>query len=104
MSTLAHVGKIEKAVEIADRLNAGPNADNELRLEVARCYAQCARHTPADQAEKSQTLFVKALETLGTAIENGFKDYVYVDTEPDLDPLRTRDGFRTLLAKITPTR
>ena len=102
MPTLAHTGKVNAAAEIADRFGAGPNLDNELRLEIARCYAQCARHTPPDQAEKSQTFLVKAVATLRKAIDDGFKDYVYVESEPDLDPLRSRDDFKGLLAKISP--
>ncbi len=102
MPTLAHTGKVDAAAEIADRFGAGPNLDNELRLEIARCYAQCARHTPPDQAEKSQTFLVKAVATLRKAIDDGFKDYVYVESEPDLDPLRSRDDFKGLLAKISP--
>ena len=102
MRTLAQVGQVDKAAEIADRLNAGPNADNEQRLDIARAYAQCARHTPAAQAEKAQTFQVKAVETLRKAVESGFKDYVYMGTEPDLDPIKGRDDFKTLLTRITP--
>ncbi len=104
MRTLAHVGQVKKAAEIADRMNSGPNVDNELRLEIARCYAQCARHAPADQAEKSQSHMVESVKTIGEAIDNRFRDYVYLETEPDLDPLRSRNDFKELLAKISPTR
>ena len=50
MTSLAHVGQIDKAAGIADRFNAGPRLDNELRLEIARCYAQCARGAQDGQA------------------------------------------------------
>ena len=79
-------------------------AIRNMRLEIARCYAQCARHTPAGQAEKSQRFLVKAVETLRKSVDNGFKDYVYVESEPDLDPLRARGDFKALLAKITPAK
>ena len=102
MATLAHVGQIEKATAIADRLNAGPKLDNELRLEIARCYAQCARGTPNDQAERQQTFSVKAMETLRAAVSHGFRDRVYLETEPDLEPIRNRDDFKQILAGIRP--
>lgn len=100
MKTLAHVGQIENAARIAERLNLRPNLDNELRVDIAYCYAQCGRFTPADQAETAQTYLVQSVTTLGIAIDNGFKDHVLMQTEPDLDPLRSRGDFQALLAKI----
>ncbi len=104
MPTLAHVGLVDRASAIADRLNAGPKADNEMRLESARAYAQCARHTPAAQAEKADAFLRKSTATLRLAIDGGFKDYVYMESEPDLDSLDARDDFKALLARITPAR
>ncbi len=34
------------------------------------------------------------------AIRDGFRDRVYLETEPDLDPLRGRDDFKGLLREI----
>ncbi|MDB5349086.1 MAG: serine/threonine protein kinase [Planctomycetota bacterium] len=102
MTTLAHVGQTDKAAAIADRLNGGPKVDNELRLEIARCYAQCARSTPINQNEPRQTFLVKAMETLRTTVVNGFRDRVYLETEPDLEPIRNRDDFKQILADIRP--
>ena len=100
MKTLAQVGRVEQAVQIADRLNSGQNVDNELLLEIACCYAQCARHTPADQAKSSQTYLEAAVNAIRKAIDKGFKDNVYIELEPDLDPLRSRSDFKALLARI----
>lgn len=102
MTTLAHVGQTEKATTIADRLIASPKVDNELRLEIARCYAQCARATPSEQIERQQTYFVKAMEALRAAAREGFRDRVYLATEPDLDPIRNRDDFKKILGEIRP--
>jgi tetratricopeptide (TPR) repeat protein/tRNA A-37 threonylcarbamoyl transferase component Bud32 len=102
MPTLAHVGQIDKAAEIADRLSSGPRVDNELRLEIARCYSQCARGLPKDQAERQQTFQVKAIQTLRAAVSNGFRDRVYLETEPDLDPIRNRDDFKQIVGDIRP--
>ena len=72
MKSLAHVGEVDRAAGIADRLIAGPNPDNELRIDIARTYAQCARFTPAAQGEKARTFQEKAVEVIRTAVREGF--------------------------------
>ena len=100
--TLAHVGQVNKAAELADRLGAGPNVDNELRVALARCYAQCARAAPSGKSEQARTFLVKAVETLRTAVKEGYRDRVTLEVEPDLDPLRGLEEFRTLVAGVRP--
>jgi tetratricopeptide (TPR) repeat protein len=102
MRIRAHVGQVDKATGVADRMIAGPNADNELRIDIARTYAQCARHTPATQGEKAQTLQVKAVEAIRSAVREGFRDRVYIESEPDLEPIRNRDDFKQILGEIRP--
>jgi tetratricopeptide (TPR) repeat protein len=99
MKCLARVGQVDQAADIADRMSAGPNADNELRIDIAGTYAQCARYTPAPQGEKAQTFQVKAVDAIRTAVRAGFRDRVYLEDEPDLDPIRNRDDFQKLLAE-----
>ncbi len=100
MRSLAHVGQVDRAFGIADRMIAGPHTDNELRIDIARTYAQCARHTPAAQGEKAQTFQVKAVEAIRTAVREGFRDHVYLEDEPDLDPIRNRDDFQKLMTDM----
>jgi len=100
MRSLAHVGQVDRAAGLADRMIAGPSTDNELRLDIARTYAQCARHVPAAQREKVQALQVKAVETIRGAVREGFRDRVYLEDEPDLDPIRNRDDFQKLVAGV----
>jgi serine/threonine-protein kinase len=100
MLALAHTGDVDRAQEMADRLAAGPSVDRELRVDLARCYAQCARAVPNDKMERKQTLFVKAMESLRTAVKDGYRDSVFVATEPDLDSLRDRADFQSLLLEL----
>jgi hypothetical protein len=100
MRSLAHVGQIDKAAGIADRFSAGPKLDNELRLDIAQCYAQCARRVPDGQAARKAGFQLKGIEVLRAAVANGFRDRVSLETEPDLDPLRTREDFQALIAKL----
>lgn len=102
MEQLAHVGQIDKAVAIIGRLSAVPIQDNELRVEIARCYAQCARNATGSQAARKEEFKLKAMENLRAAVANGFRDRVTLETEPDLDPLHNRDDFRALVASIQP--
>jgi tetratricopeptide (TPR) repeat protein len=102
MMSLAHVGQVDRAAGIAESQTARPSADNELRIDAARTFAQCARHAPADQTEKAHAFQVKAVDAIRAAIANGFKDRVYLESDPDLDPLRSRDDFKELLATIAP--
>jgi serine/threonine protein kinase/tetratricopeptide (TPR) repeat protein len=104
MQSLAHVGQVDRAAEIADRMIAGPRADNELRIVVAGTYAQCARHTPAAQGEKALAFRVKAVEAVRAAVREGYRDRAYLEDEPDLDPVRDREDFRKLVAEVASDR
>jgi tetratricopeptide (TPR) repeat protein len=99
MKTLARLGQVPLAVEIADRLAAGVNVDNEMLLEIAYTYAQCARHAQGGTADAHLTSTVAAV---GKAIANGFNDHVTLSVEPDLEPVRGRADFKALLAKLAP--
>jgi hypothetical protein len=43
---------------------------------------------------------VKAVDAVRTAVREGFRDRVYLETEPDLEPIRNRDDFKALLGEI----
>ena len=102
MLALAHAGQTARALELADRFSAGPNVDREQRIRLAACYAQVARATPPEKAEQVQTALVKAVDAVRTAVREGFRDRVYLETEPDLEPIRNRDDFKQILGEIRP--
>ena len=56
--------------------------------------------TPAAQGEKVRAFQVKAVEAIRTAVREGFRDRVYLEDEPDLDPIRNRDDFQKLVAEV----
>jgi hypothetical protein len=49
---------------------------------------------------ESQTALVKAVAAVRTAVGEGFRDRVYLETEPDLEPIRNRDDFKQILGEI----
>jgi serine/threonine protein kinase len=98
MLVLAHCGKHIEAAAIATKLLTGLT-DNELLVDVARCYAQCAANASGDEAQR-QSYFKDALQAIERSCKQGYRDVVYLGTEVDFDPLRTQDGFRQLLDSI----
>jgi tetratricopeptide (TPR) repeat protein len=72
----------------------------QQKLDIAQCFALCAR---ADNPVLvQQTYMRKAIDSLRAAIANGYRDRVFLETEPELDPLRTNADFHSLLAGIAP--
>jgi len=51
-------------------------------------------------ADKKQEYADRAMELLGTAVEQGFNDAAHIAEDSDLDPLRERDDFKKLLAEL----
>jgi len=42
-----------------------------------------------------------ALAALQTALEQGYKDLITLETHPDLDPVRESPAFKKLLEKVS---
>jgi serine/threonine protein kinase/tetratricopeptide (TPR) repeat protein len=100
MLVLPHVGEVAAGAAIADRFATRAQLDNELRTDLVRCYVQCARHTPSEQADEAKQFHAKAIQVLRDAIGSGYSDRVYLATEPDLAPLAQDPEFAALLEGI----
>ncbi len=98
MLALAHCKQHVRAAEMAATYRQKPEADNELLLDVARAYAQCAAAVsePAEAAGYCE----QAVEAITAALANGYKDAVYLEMEPDYEPLRSHPKFKELLAQL----
>ena len=88
LKLLPRVGQVERALEMAERMAAGPKVDAELWVELACCYAQCARSLPPEKAEPRGACQIKAVDAVRSAIRGGFRDKIALEIEPDLDPIR----------------
>jgi tetratricopeptide (TPR) repeat protein/tRNA A-37 threonylcarbamoyl transferase component Bud32 len=99
----AQVGLVDAAVATAARLAAHPKVDPELHIHLARCYAIASRTLPDRELERAQTLQAKAMDALGAAVKDGYRDLGCLEGEPDLAPLRDRDDFKALLAAMPPS-
>ena len=100
MLVLPHVGETAAAAAIADRFATHPELDNELRVDMARCYVQCARSLPTERGDDAKRFRAKAVQILRDAIANGYSDRVALATEPDLAPLAEDAEFVAALAAI----
>jgi hypothetical protein len=95
---LPRCGQHPRAAAEAEKLLSG-NPDREVLVEVAQCFAQCAAAVSADPTLKA-AYTVKALDSLTRAVDQGYKDAVILETEPDFDAVRDDARFRALLDRM----
>jgi hypothetical protein len=100
MLALPHCGEHARAAAIADKLRTGA-PDAEILCEVARGYALCARSAGGD-AKLSGGYAAKALDALREAAGRGYKDAVSIETDPDLDAIRSLPGYAAVLDQLNP--
>jgi tetratricopeptide (TPR) repeat protein len=98
MLVLPRCGQHAGAAAEADKLLSG-NPDREVLVEVAQCYAQCAAAVSGDPALRA-AYTDKAIDALTRAIDQGYKDVVILETEPDLDGVRDDSRFQALLQRL----
>ena len=100
MLVLAHQGQVSRAVKMAEELANGPlKRDRNVPFTEARCYAQCAA-VSGDKATDVEAFQKKALLALQAALAAGFKDLVSLESEPDLDSLRSLSAFKEMVDKL----
>src|SRR5262249_53717169 len=97
---LARCGQHQRAAEIAEKLRAG-TADSELLFEAACGYALCAAAVPGEPGLR-RSYTDQALGALQEAVTKGYKDAVWIETDPDLDPIRGLPAYKALMAKLSP--
>jgi serine/threonine-protein kinase len=94
MLVLARAGDFAKSLQIAEKYIAQPQRDNEMLIEIARTLSLAS--LSAENDTEQNRLHRLAIDTLKTAVQNGFRDNVFLYGEPDLKPLRNLSEFRAL--------
>ena len=56
--------------------------------------------SPEGRNEVAEADAHRAVELLGEAIRKGWKDVEHIKSNPDFDPLRSREDYRRLLAEL----
>jgi hypothetical protein len=107
--TAAHAGLPERedAVRTAETCrdlgwNAPADAYNAACF-LSLCVPIVAKHDKLDatqRKEAAQFYGDAAMKLLRDAVSKGYKDVAHVKKDTDLDPLRQRDDFRTLVAEL----
>lgn len=86
MLALARNGLIEEATKIAEVFLAKKDLDNEIRIDIARTFCQCAAAT--SDAGLAEKFLLRAREAIAQAKANGYQDEVLLENETDLAPLK----------------
>jgi tetratricopeptide (TPR) repeat protein len=100
LEILARAGKHEKAAQLAEELRVTHQKDPEFLICAARCYAQSSLAVQ-DNPMLRQKYRELALTALETALKQGYKDILVLETHPDLEPVREIPGFKMLLQKAS---
>jgi serine/threonine-protein kinase len=107
-TALARQGRPAEAAMTADKLRDLDPKNPENLYQAARCYTLClvaALHQKPERAsiaekELPERYATAAMQSLRKAIQHGYKDVAQVKLNKDLDPLRSRDDFKEILAGL----
>ncbi len=83
----ANVGEFEKAQELAERA-LGRDQEEPVVLYNVACFYAMKGNTD------------RAMELLDRAVENGWGDKAWLETDPDLDSLREDPRFQALMGRV----
>ena len=108
MLDLAWAGQADRALTVVRNIQAMCNDGQEATEKpwAAECLARVAfalaivAEKSTFSPEKKNELTSEALETLRKSIAIGFGDIVYLETDPDVAPLRKAEGFAKLLQEL----
>jgi serine/threonine-protein kinase len=93
----SRTGGRDAAIAAAAKIEAKPNVDREVLVELAQCFSQMAAGL-ADDAKLRAEYLDHARALIGRALAQGYRDAVVLETDPDLDAVRAAPGFRDVLS------
>jgi tetratricopeptide (TPR) repeat protein len=88
---------IDRAIEALEASLKQQPHDSDLHYDAACAYALASQALARKDQAKGRKFAERAIRLLGTAIENGYADYKYIQGDADLDPLRERPAFAEIL-------
>jgi tetratricopeptide (TPR) repeat protein len=101
MVILARCGEHAEAARMAEALVATPPKDEHLYFHAACGYALSASAAAASgDAPLARRYTDSALDCLRKGKQRGWADVVSLETDPDLEPIRTDQAFQALLAEF----
>jgi hypothetical protein len=109
LATLARCGDHRQAAQQARTAREASGKNLASLIGVACCFAICSDVVAANKTSQELSAEEKrlrdeyagqALEALQTAVGLGYRNVYNLETEPDLDGVRDRSEFGTLLAEV----
>src|SRR5262249_1045635 len=97
---LAHAGKHADAAAGVAKVQPQVTRSTPLLLPAARCWAVCA----AGEKTTNRPYAEKAMEALQAATGEEYQDAVALETDPDLEALRSEAAFQAKIARVNSTR
>src|SRR5262249_48960602 len=91
---------------IAEYLGIEPNGYEESAEAtgfLCRCIRLCLEDPSMPETERkalARSLADRAMNPLSTAVRNGFREAMYLESDPAYEPLRSRDDFRRLVREL----
>jgi len=110
---LARRGRPADAAATAEKMRELQPQDGVNLYNVARCYALCIPAVGTGKAPDALTAEEKAaragyaaqaVKDLRAAADHGFRDLAKIETDPDLDVLRSDAGYKTFIAELKAIR
>ena len=101
MLTEGRLGNVDAARKLIDELASLETKDPDLRLDIARSFAQLTRYTEGD----AQTQIVEAaIAALEKSVEDGLRDPFPIGSEPDLVPLHGNERYNAIVSDLQKRR
>ena len=97
--SLARAGQASRAVAAADELTQSKGVPSGTLYDLA-CVCSVASAAVDGDANLKRQYGARAVELIRRAFSSGFKDVDHMKKDPDLDPLRAREDFKTVLAEL----
>jgi hypothetical protein len=97
------LGQVADAVAEVDELTRSASGSGDQWYNFACVYAVAS----GKSADKKQEYANRAMDLLQKAVKAGWRDAAHISKDTDLDPLRGRDDFKTMieeLAKKSPAK
>src|SRR5262249_8281761 len=91
----SRIGGHKAMAEQAARIESRQKLDREVLVELAQCFSQAAAGLVDDPELRKQYLD-RSLDMIRRALEQGYKDHVLLETDPDLDAVRERPQVQAL--------
>ncbi|MFN0128916.1 MAG: hypothetical protein ACKV19_19770 [Verrucomicrobiales bacterium] len=91
-----HTEALAEVDSLGDSLVAEPGANEQALYSAACIYAVASTTAEADAAKYA----ARAVDLLRRAVEKGYRDAAQLQTDEDIDALRSRDDFKGLIREF----